>query len=134
MKGLRLNDIYGFQEGYAKVVLNGEWNFIDQKCNLISDQWWDWCWDFNEGCACVRCNGIWNHIDENGNIISEQWWDWCGHFYDGHAWVRVDWKFNHIDTKGNILFPNKWMNSCLPIQECLRTDYRNDQGCETRIW
>lgn len=72
MKGLKFDYIYGFQEGYAHVTLNGKWNHIDTECNLVSKKWWDWCWLFQKGLAKVELEGKGkNYIDTNGNLKGE---------------------------------------------------------------
>lgn len=41
MKGLKLDYIDDFNEGFAKVALNGKYNHIDTNGNLLYNQWWD---------------------------------------------------------------------------------------------
>lgn len=103
MKGLKFDYICEFNEGYAWVYIDGKYNHIDMNGDLISDQWWDNCYDFNNGYAKVWLKGKGcNHINTNGKLLSEQWWDWCGDFYGGYATIRLNGKCNSIDTKGNI--------------------------------
>ena len=69
--------IYSFDEyGFAQVELNNKYNFIDKKCNLLSQQWFDTMFGFNKnGFAVVVLNNKYNFIDVNGNLLSKQWFD-----------------------------------------------------------
>ena len=57
-----------FYEGFAKVELNGKYNFIDQEAHLISNQWFDVITDFNEGFAEVGLNGKFYRLDTSGRL------------------------------------------------------------------
>ena len=69
--------IYSFDEyGFAQVELNNKYNFIDKKCNLLSQQWFDTMFGFNKnGFAVVVLNKKYNLIDTNGNLVSQKWFD-----------------------------------------------------------
>ena len=56
--------------GYAKIELNGKWNFIDTQGKLVSPNlWFDGIDNFYNGYAKIELNGKWNFIDTQGNII-----------------------------------------------------------------
>ena len=40
---------------------------------LLSEQWFDYCYDFIDGFAMVRLNGRYNYIDKNGNFLYKEW-------------------------------------------------------------
>ena len=57
-----------FSEGFARVVLNDKWNYINTEGQLLSKQWFDCVWSFNEGFAGVELNGKWYNLDKEGNL------------------------------------------------------------------
>ena len=97
-----------FHDGFARVELNGKYNFIDTKGNILADQWFDYVYDFHDGFAPVELNGN-NFIDTKGNILADQWFDDVGYFHDGFATVELNGKYNFIDTEGNIL-ADQWFD------------------------
>ena len=101
-----------FFNGYARVKLNGKWNFIDVQGNLVSpNQWFDWFGNFSNGYAKVILNNKWNLVDTQGKLVSpNQWFDGVGNFYDGYAQVNLNNKWNFIDTQGKLVSPNQWFN------------------------
>ena len=59
-----------FYEGFAKVKLNGWWNYINQEGGFLSEQWFDYAHSFNNyGLAQVRIGDKWFRIDTKGNLI-----------------------------------------------------------------
>ena len=99
-------DLLYYQEGFASVRRGDElYNFIDEKGNLLSDEWFDWIDNFKEGFARLqRGDGQYNFIDANGKIISEQWFDWVDDFQEGFARLqRSDDLMNFIDANGKII-------------------------------
>ena len=99
-------DLLYYQEGFAAVRRGDElYNFIDEKGNLLSDEWFDWIDNFKEGFARLqRGDGQYNFIDANGKIISEQWFDWVDDFQEGFARLqRSDDLMNFIDENGKII-------------------------------
>ena len=103
-------DLLYYHEGFAAVRRGDElYNFIDEKGNLLSDEWFDWIDNFKEGFARLqRGDGQYNFIDANGKIISEQWFDWVDDFQEGFARLqRSDDLMNFIDANGKIL-SNEW--------------------------
>ena len=48
-------DLLYYQENFAKVQrANGNWNLINKKGKLLSEQWFNYVYDFSEGFAIVR--------------------------------------------------------------------------------
>ena len=94
---------YDFQEGFAAVVLNNKWNFIDRNGNILSDKWFEDCDDFQEGFARVILNHKWNFIDHEGKYLSDTWFDNCRLFKVGLAVVLLNGKYNFINREGNYL-------------------------------
>ena len=99
-------DLLYYQEGFAAVRRGDElYNFIDEKGNLLSDEWFDWIDNFKEGFARLqRGDGQYNFIDANGKIISSEWFAWVGDFQEGFARLqRSDDLMNFIDANGKII-------------------------------
>ena len=59
-----------FYNGFAKVKLNGKWNFINTRGELLwkGNQWFDWCYIFDNGFAKVELNGRLFRIDTKGQL------------------------------------------------------------------
>lgn len=100
-------DLLYYQENFAKVQrANGNWNLINKKGKLLSEQWFNYVYDFSEGFAIVRNkNHGYNFIDKQGKILSNEWFKSIDYFNkDGLAKVqRTNDEWNFIDTKGKIL-------------------------------
>ena len=95
-----------FSEGYARVKLNGKWNFIDKDGNLLwkGDEWFDYVCYFWEGYARIKLNGKYNFIDKEGNLLweGEKWFDDADDFDEGYAEVELDGKRYKIDKEGDL--------------------------------
>ena len=101
-----------FDNGFARVILNNKWNFINKNRELISDEWFYNVGSFYEGFAAVKIEGKgWNFINQNGEYISEDWYDYVWFFYDGFAMVYIEGKgCNFINQNGKIISPNQWFD------------------------
>lgn len=53
-------------EGFAAVMLNGKWGFIDEEGNKICEIKYDYVGLFDNGFADVKLNDEWCFIDQNG--------------------------------------------------------------------
>ena len=101
--------VYNFSDGYAKVKLNGKWNFINRNNKLLSDTWYDGVNIFSDGCACVMLGDKVNFIDTYGEFISDTWYDGGYVFLNGYAKVELDDKLNLIDRNGKCV-SNTWFD------------------------
>ena len=94
---------YFDKNGFARVELNGRYNLIDKKGNLLSQQWFNYVSYFENGLARVKLNHKFNLICTNGNLLSKQWFDDIYNFdKNGLAQVMLNDKWNFIDTNGNL--------------------------------
>ena len=104
-----------FHDGFAIVRLKKKYNYIDTNGNLLSQTWFDGCWDFNEGFGKVYLKqDKFNFIDTNGNILSKEWFINCNNFSEGFAVIQSihsNYRCNYIDTNGNLL-SKKWFFYC----------------------
>lgn len=57
-----------FHNGYAIVILNGKYNYINTKGKYLSEQWFDECWMSQDGYVIVLLNDKQYKIDKNGKI------------------------------------------------------------------
>ena len=96
-------EIGDFNDGYAKVILNDKWNFINRNNKLLSDTWFDWVNNFYNGYAYVMLGDKGNLINQNGKCISDTWFDWVDDFYDGYVKVKLNNKWNLIDKNGKLI-------------------------------
>ena len=96
------DDIGDFNEGFAIVVLNGKYNFINTHGELLSNEWFDYCYDFSEGFAAVQLSGKCNFINTRGELLCNEWFDWCYKFDNGFAMVRLNGRAFIVDTKGQL--------------------------------
>ncbi len=94
-----------FYNGYAEVLLNDKYNFIDIQGNLVSpSQWFDYVFKFFNGYAIVRINNKYNLINTRRKLLSPNlWFDSVSNFSNGYANVKLNNKWYRIDTKGNIV-------------------------------
>ena len=106
---LKFDWVGEFTEGFARVKLNDEWNFINTEGQIAFKQWFDRVGEFTEGFAQVKLNDKWNFINPKGQIAFKQWFDWVGNFNEGFATVKLNGKWNFINTKGQLL-SNLWFD------------------------
>ena len=109
------NDVFDyiddFNDGFAAVKLNGKYNFINTRGELLCNEWFDSCGCFFDGFAKVKLNGKYNFINTRGELLCNEWFDSCGNFFDGFAEVELNGKWNFINTRGELLC-NEWFNYC----------------------
>jgi hypothetical protein len=55
--------------GLLAVAKNGEWGFINEKCETVIPFCYDVVGSFSEGLAAVYLNGHWAYIDETGKEV-----------------------------------------------------------------
>ena len=113
---LKFDWIEDFKEGFARVVLNDKWNYINTEGQLLSNQWFDAAGNFNEGFAIVRINYKYNFINTEGQIAFNQWFDWAYDFHEGFARVVLNDKVNYINTEGQLL-SNQWFDWAYDFHE-----------------
>lgn len=93
-------------------------NYENIDGELISDRWFDACWQFKDGFAKVMLNRKLNYIDTNGELISDIWFDKIDRdpspYYEeelpdkwfddnGLAKVKLNGKWNFINTNGELI-------------------------------
>ena len=101
-----------FNEGLAKVKLNGRYGFINEEYEEVIPVVYNACGDFSEGLAACVKNGKVGYVDKNGKIVvpfkydePTHLLDYYAQFYEGRAQVRLNGKFGFIDHLGNEVIP-----------------------------
>lgn len=95
-------DVDAFEGGFAIVILNDKYNFINTEGRLISNQWFDYVGYFYKGFAKVILNGKYNFINTEGRLISNQWFDYALGFNEGFAEVKLNGKWLNIYSDGTL--------------------------------
>jgi len=67
----RFDDTWPFSEGFAKVELDGKYNFINTEGKLLSKRWFDVVCGFSEGFAWVILDGKWLKINKKGEFVKK---------------------------------------------------------------
>ena len=107
-----------FIEGFARVKLNGKYNYIDKNNKLLLNQWFDDFIDFCEGFSCIKVGQKWNFINTRCELLSpDKWFDDCDSFSEGFARVQLGKKWNFIDMHCELLSPDKWFDDCDSFSE-----------------
>lgn len=106
------DDVRAFSNGFAEVLLNGNWYCIDKQGTLYDinsieshqlsehNQPYDKIDLFSEGLAAVCKNEQWGYIDENGKIVIKLQYDACENFSEGLAVVCKNDRFGCINKEG----------------------------------
>ena len=100
------NWIGDFENGLAKVKLDGKYNFIRINSTLVWDkpleEWFDWAEDFDSGIARVEKDKKWNLLRTNGTLICDRNYDRITPFnVNGFAEVSLYGKL--YNNYGNVI-------------------------------
>ena len=127
--------IYLFCNGFAIVRHNGKSNYINIDGELLSDQWFDECYNMDrEGFFRVKMGDKYNYLNADGELLSDQWFDVACVFYDGFGIIELNDKSNFINTDGEIL-SDQWFDVCCDFYKGFATvklngkwNYLNTEG------
>jgi len=92
-------------EGYAAVMKNGKWGFIDTDGQLKIDYKFDDALSFSGHLAAVKVDGYWGYININGDIVISAEFYEAKSFSGASAPVKTDrgWQFlTLIEFKGGL--------------------------------
>lgn len=128
---LKFDWVSDFKDGFATVVLNDKYNFINTKGQLLSKQWFDSVRNFKEGFASVYLSDKYNFIDTEGKLLSQQWFDMAWDFNDGFAWVGLNGMWYNLDTEGNLTLRESCRSSSTVITESILKRIKSE--CIKRI-
>ena len=116
---LKFDWVSDFKDGFATVMLNDKYNFINTKGQLLSQQWFDSVRNFKEGFASVYLSDKYNFIDIEGHLLSQQWFDMAWDFNDGFAVVGLNGMWYNLDTEGNLTLIESRRSSSSVITESI---------------
>jgi hypothetical protein len=105
---LRYDKVGDFQEGRARVSLNGKWGFIDMNGNEVIPLKYVHASDFREGRALVNLNNKYGFVDLQGDVVIPLKYDSVYSFQEGRARVMVNDKWGYVDLQGNEVIPVKY--------------------------
>ena len=77
-----------FQNGFAKVELDGKTGFINEDGEEVIPCKYDGAWNFSEGLVSVETEGLWGFVNENGDEIVPCKYDMAFEFSEGLARVK----------------------------------------------
>ncbi|MCL2046809.1 MAG: WG repeat-containing protein [Oscillospiraceae bacterium] len=82
-------------EGYAAVMRNGKWGYIDTEGNIIIDFIYDDALSYSSHLAAVKVNDYWGYISLSGDMVIEPIYEYARGFYEGSAAVLTSrgWQF-----------------------------------------
>ena len=117
--------VFNFHNGYAHVVKNGKWNFIDTNGREVSNTFFRGVHNFKEGMAlvsryCPKDNVNYddvqyNFINEEGKLISDKWYERAEDFSCGYACVAEgpisNLKYTFIDKEGKPINNEKYSDA-----------------------
>lgn len=89
----------GFFDGYAYVVKDKRYYFIDRKGNKLAESF-DGARDFWEGLGRIKLDNKWGYIDTQGIMVIPPQFDEAASFSDGIASVEKNGKAFYINKLG----------------------------------
>lgn len=97
-----------FNEGLAKVKLDGRYGYIDKEGNVVIPIKYDDCYPFIGNVANVVLNSKEGMINRNGyEVIPIRYEQVCA-FYNGLARVKLNDKYGFVDKSGQEVIPCKY--------------------------
>jgi len=100
-------DVTRFSNGFAGILLDSTWVYIDKKLNIVSKPY-EMVMPFQNGLAPVKENGKWGYIDTTFNTVINNKFDSCGLFMGELAMFQmksvsliID---GYINRKGDVVW------------------------------
>lgn len=97
-----------FSEGWAIVLSNNKYNFIDVKGNYLCRDGYDDVKPFKDGIAPAKFNSKWGMVNSEGKWVIEPKYVDLWHFNDGFARFYDGKYFGFVDKSGKTVFENKY--------------------------
>lgn len=129
---LEYNSVRPFNDGLARVELNGCYGFINIEGKEVVKCAFKDAGDFHEGRAWVKIQSKYGFVDVNDNMIVQSWYDKVGDFHEGMAWVCLNRKSGFIDQSGNNIIPCEMCGGTGKIAQGgggIVLDYMNCPSC-----
>ena len=91
-----------YSDGFANVMLNRKWGFIDMSGKEVIPLIYDMVGDFSEGLVGVKIDSKWGFINKKGKIVVPTIYDRVYSFSEGFAQVKNEFKhgWGFIDIRG----------------------------------
>lgn len=99
----KFEDIFGFYDGYSKVLMKGKYGFINPQGKVLISPQYPQATDFSEGMAAVQIKGKWGFIDKNERLTVQPYYEDYKPFYNGIALVKENGKWNIVNKQGKEL-------------------------------
>ena len=103
---------FGFYDGLAAVVDDGNWYHIRSDGTRAYEGFWDWCGNFQQRLCAVRNEvGEYFHIRADGSTIPSGPHSYAGDFREGFAVVRCMKGYcRHIDFEGEYIHEKRFLD------------------------
>ncbi|MCA0237182.1 MAG: WG repeat-containing protein [Bacteroidetes bacterium] len=107
---LDYDQIQAFSDGYAAVLKNGRWGYINKQGELVIPWQFDDASDFKEGIAVVKTSSSqFRFLCKNGKFLTQVSYSYATPFFKGYAVAAIteanyDKKFGMIDRNGKTVF------------------------------
>lgn len=93
-----------FNEGLARIKLNGKWGFIDKEGTMIVKPVYDSVMNFSDGLAAFLWqSGKWGYVDKTGKNVIYPQYDYAGPFSNETASILKGVEWGTIDKKGKFV-------------------------------
>ncbi len=110
----QFDDAKDFKDGFARVEIDGKWNFVNTNGKLISENYFDECKDFYHDKAVVKSNRLWGVINTAGEYIIPPQYEMIGNFYGDIAPAKIKRKkkakYAIINQQNQFLCKPKYKN------------------------
>lgn len=114
-------DAYSFDDGVARVRIEGKWGVIKTDGSYLLKPRWDYISPFFLGIATVFKGTLWDfgtphvgkhgYIDSQGNLFIDAKWDDAGTFGDDLAAVKSGNHYGYINKEGNFVLKPQWFEA-----------------------
>lgn len=105
----KYHSISNFKGGYAHVVVDKKYGYIDSKENFIVNPIYDnVSYNFHDGMASVRIGEKWGFINTRGEEVIPPAYEKVSDFNEGYAGAEKNGKWGIIDKMGNVIVPFKY--------------------------
>ncbi|MGE5479070.1 MAG: WG repeat-containing protein [Chloroflexota bacterium] len=106
---LRFAYVSQFKEGYALVLNDNNYGFIDKSGNIIGSPSYEDATLFSEGLASVKIEGKWGYINNKGETVIKYRFDNASPFTGDIARVMDKGAYGYINKAGDLVIKPKYL-------------------------
>ncbi len=119
-----------FEDGLARVQLNGKWGFIDESGREVVPCKYDEIGTFIDGLAIIGIDSKYGYIDKKGKELVPCKYDDIAYFFsiDGRASVKLNGKTGCVDKTGREIVPCKYDEIGVFSEELARVKLNDRYG------